>query len=267
VILRILSAAISSAAAAALVLLQACSSTAVNPTQSLVLGPGEGYAAIQLDLGEPNKELLFASQDTEQHIQIDDPPAGRSLYLFPVPAGRYCMSMYYIAGRAAGQKLYPKNMGCFEIESGKLTFSGFLTPALISGNTAVGQIRDDAAGQAELRRRHPEIASRYFGAAPEGGAPAPAPVALTAPINGCYAVEPAVVALTGTFMTETIHTPIKNNSVTGNKIERILVLSFTPPICTVGNLQQGGIDRPYPDIHDIQLIYPGGDSKLYEAIG
>jgi len=86
--------------------------------------------------------------------------------------------------------------------------------------------------------------------------PAPASVALTAPIDGCYETEPAMVALTGTLLSEMTHTPIKNNSVTSNKIGRIWVLSFTPPLCIVGNQR----------FNDIQLVYPGGDSKLYGAM-
>jgi hypothetical protein len=262
--IRIFSAAPYLAATAVLALLQACASTEVNPTQSLELGSGEGYAAIQLDLGEPNKELLFASQDTEQHIQIDDPPAGKSLYLFPVPAGHYCMSMYYIVGE---QRIYPHDEGCFDVTAGQLAFSGYLDPAVLYGNIAVGQIRDDAAGQAALRSLYPQIAAQYFGPVPQASPPAPPPVVQSSPVDGCYADEPTEVVLIGTLMDGLYRTPIKNNSVNSNKLERAYTLVFASPICTLGNLQRGGVDRPYSDIRGLLLFYAPGSSALYGAIG
>jgi uncharacterized protein len=233
-----------------------------STTKSSVLGPGEGYAAIQLDLNDPNPELLFASSDTN-HIQIDDAPVGRSLYLFPVSAGHYCMSMYYYTG----QKIYPKGLGCFDVAAGKLAFSGYLTPAVLYGNIAVGQIRDDAAGQAALRSLYPEIAEHYFGPAPQADPLAPASVVQSSPVGGCYANEPTEVVLTGTLTDGLYRAPIKNNSVNSNKLGRAYDLTFASHICTWGNLQRGGVDRPYSDIPALMLVYGSGSSALYGAIG
>lgn len=248
--------------AAATVLLQACVSTQVNPTQSLALGPGQGYVAIQLDLHQPNRELLFASAETGGHLQIDNAPAGKSLYLFPVPAGHYCMSMYYIVGE---QRIYPHDQGCFDVTAGRLTFSGYLDPAVLYGNIAVGQIRDDAAGQVALRNLYPQIAAQYLGTVLQ--ASSSAPMVQSSPIDGCYANEPTEVVLTGTLIDGLDRTPIKNNSINSNKLERAYALVFASPICTLGNLQRGGVDRPYSDIRELRLIYATGSSALYGAIG
>jgi len=254
------------AAIAALVLLQACTPTAVNPTQPLELGPGEGYAAIQLDLHEPNRELLFASSVTGQNIQIDNVPAGKSLYLFAVPAGHYCMSMFFIVGE---QRIYPHDLKCFDVLPGKLAFTGYLSPAVIYGNIEVGQIRDDAAGQAELRKLYPQIATQFFGPAPDVVPPSAVTTIQTSPVNGCYADEPAEVALTGTLNEGIYRAPPKPHlrGIINHEPNWLYGLNFAQPICTLGNLRQGGVDRPYPEIHVLRLVYGGDDSAFHKLIG
>lgn len=88
-----------------------------------------------------------------------------------------------------------------------------------------------------------------------------APAIQTEPVNGCYTEEPAKVALTGVLTTVMYSDPQKNNSVNNNRLERGLLLSFRPAICS-----SGGLD-PRLDMREIQLIYVGGTPKLYDAIG
>ncbi len=130
-----------------------------QPGQLMQLAAGEGIAAVQLDVSDVQPQLLFKEQAGDgQVLEIRDPPAGESLYLFKVQAGRYCMTQFYYNK----QKIYPRDLGCFTVPAGRIAFSGYLSPKVVDGLTYVDQAfrTDDAEDQ--LKQSYPDVAARFL---------------------------------------------------------------------------------------------------------
>jgi len=126
--------------------------------QPMQLATGEGIAAVQLDVSDVQPQILLREMGGhDQVLEIRNPPMGQSLYLFKVDAGHYCMTQFYYNR----QKVFPKDSGCFTVLSGKVTFSGYLTPKVVDGLTYVDQsIRADDA-EDQLKQLYPDVAKRF----------------------------------------------------------------------------------------------------------
>lgn len=120
---------------ACLLLLQAC---AMHPMTTDALPPlksGEGIAGISFVSMLPLSKVRFYDAAGNQKLLIDHVPPGQSAFLFVVPAGRYCIERYTIDEYGAIIETPPDDR-CFDVEAGKLSYSGTFVPNFTPGETA-----------------------------------------------------------------------------------------------------------------------------------
>lgn len=155
------------------VLLAGCGLAPVDKGQSVSLGPNQGIAAVVLDALNPLVQVTLESSDPKgATLAIPNAPIGVTMYLFVVPAGRYCLSRYSV-GMTNVRSDDPGHGDCFDVVAGKVAYSGHLAPrAFNSGGTWVKNqlvgydIRtlqnfqwDDF--QKMLKDQYPQIAAQY----------------------------------------------------------------------------------------------------------
>lgn len=154
-------------------LLCGCGLAPIDDDQAVTLGPDQGIAAVVLDALNPISQFTIESTDPKgATIKVPSAPIGVSLYLFVVPAGRYCVSRYSV-GMTNIRTDSPGHGDCFDVVAGKIAYSGNLAPrAFNSGGTWV---RNELVGydirtlqnfewpqfEKKLRDEHPVLAAKY----------------------------------------------------------------------------------------------------------
>lgn len=156
------------------VTLAGCSALApLQQDQPLLLAPGHGVAAVQFDTQTELHQVVVAGADGTK-LRMSTVPEGKSLFLFEVPAGKYCLTQFYLQS----VELLPQDGGedCFVVPAGQLGFSGMLVPGSTDRGIEVQQHLNLAEAAAQLRERYPLIAKQFL---PAEAPPVAAPVART----------------------------------------------------------------------------------------
>ena len=157
-------------------LLAGCASVApIQQDQPLMLKAGDGVAVVQFDALENVTQVqIVAAKSGGQTLNIPSVPAGKSTFLFEVPAGRYCLERFYVQGIFIYQK--DANSSCFMVPAGQIGFSGIFSPRGEHGQIITYQNLDVAADSALLKQSYPKIAAQFLQMTPApAAAPAPAP--------------------------------------------------------------------------------------------
>lgn len=151
----------------------------IQQDRALVLAKGDGIAAVQFNSPDNlNKIQLVAEADSSALLNIPDAPKGKSLYLFEVPAGNYCLQRLYFGHALIFNK--GAKLGCFAVSAGQVGFSGEYQPhAASDGQVAVEQHLDAAYSQRQLQQAYPHIAAQFLQGEPEPAVEQPA----TAPVG------------------------------------------------------------------------------------
>lgn len=111
---------------AAAALLSACASP-VSDDSALRLGEGQGLIGIELVtvIGGVDYQVKITGGAFGKMLRMDDVPKGESVYLYKLPAGRYCIQSLYLTG--SDKYLDPVgSKPCFVVAAGKLTYAGTL---------------------------------------------------------------------------------------------------------------------------------------------
>ena len=173
-------------ALAACVLLAACSSVQpIQQDQPVLLSKGNGLAAVVMNTEDPLTEVFVkpaASGGTT--MEIPSVPVGRTIYLFEVKAGNYCLQQFHFGqieffGQGA-------DVECFVVPEGQLGYSGDLMPRVNNSQVFIHQDYDFDSFRTLLRRDYPKVAAQFASQAPpastaaEPAAQAPVPPGLPA---------------------------------------------------------------------------------------
>ena len=149
--------------AATAILVTACSTAQIKPGQAVQLKPGEGIAAVVIDSTDPIGDIQFQSRDNpDNQIRIaglDNP--GVNLFLFAVPAGTYCESVFHYGD----WKFTPEgreNARCFDVLAGRTAYSGNLAPRAF-GDRDVRMMQNYTWTQFEnqMKRDYPDLVAKY----------------------------------------------------------------------------------------------------------
>src|SRR5579885_1710412 len=146
----------------------------ITPGQSVQLQPGEGIAGLLMDTQDPVTQVLLVSKDgTGPTLDLPSMPAGRTLALFAVPAGVYCLKQFsYGSYRFFSKKA---ELGCFQVTAGHISYSGSIKPTAgrdpATGEDAamVDQTYDSRMFLALLKLQYPQLMAVYPTAGPETG--------------------------------------------------------------------------------------------------
>ncbi|HET7394880.1 MAG TPA: hypothetical protein VFK12_00420, partial [Gammaproteobacteria bacterium] len=103
---------------------------------------------------------IVSPQSGGKTIDIPSVPAGKSTYLFEVPAGRYCLQRFSYGNYLISHQ--GQYVNCFMVPAGEIGFSGMYAPRAYNGQVAVSQDLDVASSQAELKRDYPRIAAQFL---------------------------------------------------------------------------------------------------------
>jgi len=167
---------------AVLALLTGCASVLgqppISPGQSVRLQPGEGIAALLMDTYDPVTQVRLESPDEKNPVLVlPSMAAGRTLALFAVPAGVYCLKQFN-SGRFQFRSR-GLDVGCFQVTAGHISYSGNMVPMDDPRPTsgAHGAVTDQqyqaTAFLDLLKQQYPEMAAAYPTAGPspasEGG--------------------------------------------------------------------------------------------------
>lgn len=148
------------AAMVLLAALAACGSAPLALDQPLQLRPGQGLAAVMLDTLDPLTQVSLEPRSPDGiKLIIPAAPAGKSLYLFPAPAGHYCLVSYHygrytLTGGGEG-------FGCFDVVSGKLVYGGTLAPRVEESKVVTHLVMDAAGFRALLQKLYPSVAGQF----------------------------------------------------------------------------------------------------------
>lgn len=164
------------------VILAGCASVSgqppIPPGQSVQLQPGEGIAALLMDTYDPVTQVRLESPDEKNPaLVLPSMSAGRSLALFAVPAGVYCLKQF-----SSGRFIFRSrglDVGCFHVTAGHISYSGNMVPTDDPHPTssAHGALTDQQYHPTVfldlLKRQYPELMAAYPTAGPspasEGG--------------------------------------------------------------------------------------------------
>jgi hypothetical protein len=147
-------------AVSGMLVLGGCGIQPIQQDQPVVLGKGEGLAAIEFKTLDPLSQVFIRPAGSGgKSLEISAVPAGLSLYLFKVPAGHYCFQQFHYGdilffGQGA-------DLACFQVPAGQLGYSGDLSPLVDLGKVMIHQDYDYAAFRAVLEQRYPKIAAQF----------------------------------------------------------------------------------------------------------
>src|SRR5882724_1646486 len=138
----------------------------ITPGQSAQLQPGEGIAALVMDTLDPVTQVLLVSTDDKgPTLDLPSMPAGRTLALFPVPTGVYCLKQFsYGRYRFYSKKL---ELGCFQVTEGHISYSGSIKPtagrdpATGEDGAMIEQAYEPAIFMALLKQQYPQVLAAY----------------------------------------------------------------------------------------------------------
>ncbi|HET7306723.1 MAG TPA: hypothetical protein VFK24_02760 [Gammaproteobacteria bacterium] len=108
-----------------LLLLAGCASIPpLQHDQTLHLDADEGVAAIIVDTSQPlTRFWLHSTRHFGPPLKIRAVPSGKTLYLFRVEAGRYCVD-----GFTYGKMAYTGGASCFSVQARQIGYGGTLIP-------------------------------------------------------------------------------------------------------------------------------------------
>lgn len=151
------------AAALLLLALAACASAPLAQDQSVTLYPDQGLAAVMIDTLDPLSQVTFQGAGAKLIVAVV--PAGIGLYLFPVRAGRYCMTHFHYANFDFAAEDGAQQ--CFRVKAGQLSYSGTLAPRVEDGKPVTRQVQDPQGFRVLLEQQYPTVAKQF--PAPPGG--------------------------------------------------------------------------------------------------
>lgn len=144
--------------------LAGCASIApIQQDQTIVLGEGQGLAAVAFNIPDTIRQVYIQPADHKGNkIEINSIAKGESIFLFVVPAGRYCLEQFHtlffkFEGQGYGEV-------CFQVPAGKLGYSGELSPTSAFNGVMMHQDYDAATFHALLRSKYPKIAAQFLSA-------------------------------------------------------------------------------------------------------
>ena len=140
-------------------LLSACATAPLPQDQAVTLWPDQGLAAVMIDTLDPITLVTFQQQDGGNKLIVASVPPGIGLYLFPIRAGRYCMTRFHYANfDFAAEK---SALQCFQVTAGKLSYSGTLAPRVEGGKPVTHQVQDPQGFRVLLEHQYPQVAKQF----------------------------------------------------------------------------------------------------------
>src|SRR5579871_2439983 len=141
-------------------LVSACTSlTPLAHDGPVRLAPNQGLAAVVIDTLDPLTDLEVESRSGGPSLMVASVPVGRDVYLFPVPAGTYCMTRFKYSNLSlAGSK---GMLGCFVVRAGQLSYSGTLAPRVEDGRAVTHQVQDMPGFRILLQQQYPQVAQQF----------------------------------------------------------------------------------------------------------
>lgn len=115
---------------AMLVVIGGCAST-VSDQAALSLDKGQGLVGIELvsGLGNVDYQVKISGGVFGKMLPMNNVAKGESVYLYKLPAGRYCLEGLFLTG----SDHYIKPAGdepCFAVTTGRLTYAGTVANSL-----------------------------------------------------------------------------------------------------------------------------------------
>ncbi|HEY3643803.1 MAG TPA: hypothetical protein VGM16_00575 [Gammaproteobacteria bacterium] len=169
-------------------LLAACGLNPVDPETEdklPMLTGDQGIAGVSFQALFPITDIeLKPVSGAGALLHVAEVPVGDSVYLFVTPAGKYCIEHY----RFKNRDYDVGHLGqCFDVEAGKLSYSGTFTPTMpvldqLTGGNNGGMEQHDNPGSfaLALKQQYPRIAAAAYAAGSDQSVgdlvPAPKPV-------------------------------------------------------------------------------------------
>lgn len=157
----------------ALLLLAACASNVLQADKPVQLLPGQGIAGIVLNAPTRITQISYQGKSPgTKGFEVPDTQGGWTLYLVPVPAGRYCLQ-HFLYWRTVFNS--DQDLGCLTVLSGKISYGGDIVPSILPDHAETDRQYAPIPFNDELHKQYPAIAAAYPLAA---SAPPPAGVEL-----------------------------------------------------------------------------------------
>lgn len=141
-------------------LLSACAGFTPLPHDGPVhLAPDQGLAALVIDTLDPLTEVEVRRRGGGRELMVASVPVGRDVYLFPVPAGSYCLTRF----KYGNLSLAGSNgvQGCFTVRAGQLNYSGTFAPRVEEGKPVTHQVQDPPGFRILLQQQYPQVAQQF----------------------------------------------------------------------------------------------------------
>ena len=154
-------------------LLSGCASNVLQADKPVQLLPGEGIAGIVLNAPTRITQISYKGMSPgTKDFEVPDTQGGWTLYLVPVPAGRYCLQ-HFLYWRTIFNST--EDLGCLTVLPGKISYGGDIMPSILPDHAETDQQYNPIPFNDELHKQYPAIAAAYPVAA---SAPPPAGVEL-----------------------------------------------------------------------------------------
>jgi len=140
-------------------LLVACAVAPLPQDQPVHLKPGQGLAALMVDTLDPLTEVEVESRSGGPKLMVAAVPVGINIYLFPVPAGTYCMTRFRYGSLTLSGTTGA--LGCFPVHAGQLSYSGTMAPRVEDGKAVTHQVQDPQGFRTVLSQHYPQIARQF----------------------------------------------------------------------------------------------------------
>ena len=143
-----------------LLALSGCMSLAPVTDEAPPLQPGYGIYAIALDTVEDINSLFVSGK---QNFVIKWPPVGKTLYLYQVPAGEYCIREAHIKNYVVTFRKGSNAKGfCTYVEADTINYSGHI---FLRANSQF--IQDYSHFVRLMARKYPKLCREFIGDACE----------------------------------------------------------------------------------------------------
>ena len=140
-------------------LLAACAIAPLPQDQSVHLKSGQGLAALMVDTLDPLTEVEVESRGGGPRLMVAAVPVGINIYLFPVPAGTYCMTRFRYGSLTLSGTTGA--LCCFQVRAGQLGYSGTMAPRVEDGKAVTHQVQDPQGFRTLLLQQYPQIAREF----------------------------------------------------------------------------------------------------------
>ena len=140
-------------------LLAACAVTPLPQDQAVHFKPGQGLAALMVDTLDPLTEVEVVSHSGGPKLIVAAVPVGINIYLFPVPAGTYCMTRFRYGSLTLSGTTGA--LGCFQVRAGQLGYSGTMAPRVEDGKPVTHQVQDPQGFRILLAQQYPNVAKQF----------------------------------------------------------------------------------------------------------